>query len=184
MNTEVSHPHLRRAVGDAVQQAVGAYRRLRPDVEGLEVGVHHRLGRGVRLQHIADHSGWEGSDALRSGTGRSPPNLAACSKSSETALQVGVGTPTSTTSPSSRALRGGFSNTAFGDISHELRTPLPARFPRLPPREARRGPRRTLRGALRQHAGGGSRDGAADEIPTLYGPVPARLHEEPGGPQD
>jgi hypothetical protein len=83
----------------------------------------------VRLQNIADHSGWEDSDALRVGYWALASDLA---RLLEVEAKVrfkavpGVAAP-STLIP---CLEQGFTNTAFGDISHELRTPIYSMFPR------------------------------------------------------
>lgn len=88
----------------------------------------------VRLQNIADHSGWEGSNALRLGYWTLAADLARLLEvEAKRRYKSAAGAAAPDTITIVPCLEGGFSNTAFGNISHELRTPLLAMFPRNPP---------------------------------------------------
>jgi hypothetical protein len=88
----------------------------------------------VRLQNIADHSGWDESDALRLGYWTLAADLARLLEvEAKRRYKTAAGAAATDTITIVPCLEGGFSNTAFGNISHELRTPLLAMFPRNPP---------------------------------------------------
>lgn len=83
----------------------------------------------VRLQNIADHSGWDGSDALRLGYWSLAADLARlleveAKRRFKTASGAG---PQDTLLA---CLEQGFHNTAFGDISKEVQVEIPKVFPR------------------------------------------------------
>lgn len=59
------------------QSALQDYADLSPEIKLAYIIA---TAERVRLQNIADHSGWEGSKALRLGIGHSPPTWLACLK--------------------------------------------------------------------------------------------------------
>lgn len=86
----------------------------------------------VRLQNISDHSGWEGSDALRLGYWSLAADLARlleveAKRRFKTASGAG---PQDTLLA---CLEQGFHNTAYGDISKEIQVEIPKTFPRKTP---------------------------------------------------
>lgn len=90
----------------------------------------------VRLQHIEDHSGWGGSDALRLGYWSLAADLA---RLLEVESKRRFKTPTGALPPDTLVpcLEGGFHHTSLGDISRELAIPILAAFPRKDPTGAK-----------------------------------------------
>jgi hypothetical protein len=85
----------------------------------------------VRLQNIADHSGWEGSDALRLGYWTLAADLARLLEiEAKRRYKTAAGAPAHPNITIVPCLEGGFTNTPVGDLSHEMNPTLLAMFPR------------------------------------------------------
>jgi hypothetical protein len=88
----------------------------------------------VRLQNIADHSGWEGSDALRLGYWTLAADLARLLEvEAKRRYKTAAGAAAPDNITIVPCLEGGFSNTAFGNISDEMQNVIRPMFPRQPP---------------------------------------------------
>lgn len=88
----------------------------------------------IRLQNIADHSGWDGSEALRLGYWTLAADLARLLEvEAKRRYKSSAGNPAPAAITIVPCLEGGFSNTSFGNISHELRKTQLAMFPRKCP---------------------------------------------------
>lgn len=88
----------------------------------------------VRLQNIADHSGWEGSNALRLGYWTLAADLARLleveAKCRYKTAAGGAALDNITIVP---CLERGFTNTPFGNISDVMQNVIRPKFPRQPP---------------------------------------------------
>ena len=87
----------------------------------------------VRLQQIEDHSGWDGSEALRLGYWTLAADLA---RLLEVESKIRYRSATGATVPDNTTivpcLEQGFTNTAFGNLSHEMLHVIRPMFPRQP----------------------------------------------------
>jgi hypothetical protein len=88
----------------------------------------------VRLQNIAEHSGWEGSNALRLGYWTLAADLARLLEvEAKRRYKTAAGAAAPDTITIVPCLEGGFTNTAFGNISDEMQNVIRPMFPRQPP---------------------------------------------------
>ena len=88
----------------------------------------------VRLQNIADHSGWKESDALRLGYWTLAADLARLLEvEAKRRYKSAAGAAAPDTITIVPCLEGGFANTSFGNISHEIQNVIRLMFPRQPP---------------------------------------------------
>lgn len=88
----------------------------------------------VRLQNIADHSGWEGSNALRLGYWTLAADLARLLEvEAKRRYKTAAGAPAPANTTIVPCLEEGFTNTAFGNLSHEMQHVVRPMFPRQPP---------------------------------------------------
>lgn len=88
----------------------------------------------VRLQHIEDHSGWDGSDALRLGYWTLAADLARLLEvEAKRRYKSAAGARAPDGITIVPCLEQGFTNTAFGNISDQMQNTIRSLFPRQPP---------------------------------------------------